>query len=88
MKKQALLLLTTILLVAGCVPKQKYDSLLMSRNVLQKEYDLLYNARRERQVYADSLVRLNTNLTDAMSEIEVWKNRYQSINTTYEEVSK
>ena len=88
MKKQTLLLLTTILLAAGCVPKQKYDSLVLSRNTLQKEYDLMYNARRERQVYADSVVRLNANLTDANSEVEVWKNRYQSINTTYEEVKK
>ena len=39
-------------------------------------------------MYADSVVRLNANLTDANSEVEVWKNRYQSINTTYEEVKK
>lgn len=39
-------------------------------------------------MYADSVVRLNANLSDAHSEVEVWKNRYQSINTTYEEVKK
>ena len=48
----------------------------------------MHNARRERQIYADSLVRLNGNLSDAISELELWKNRYQSINTTYEEVKK
>ena len=88
MKKQTLLYLTIILLAAGCVPKQKYDSLLMSNNALQKEYDLMHNARRERHAYADSLVRLNAILSDATSELELWKNRYQSINTTYEEVKK
>lgn len=88
MKNKILLFFISCLSVIGCIPKQKYDSLIQSNAVLQSENDLLRDARRERQVYADSITEVNSKLTNALSDIDLWKNKYQSIFTTYEELRK
>jgi chromosome segregation ATPase len=81
-------LLPFLFFLTSCVSKKEYSLLMDSKDALQKDYDVLKDARRERQTYADSLVRVNTNFTNASQEIEDWKNRYLSLNTTIENLNK
>jgi chemotaxis protein MotB len=76
------------LFFTNCVSKKQYDSLLQSKDILQKDFESLKDARRERQAYADSLVRMNSNFTTASQEAEDWKNRYLSLYTTNEALNK
>lgn len=80
--------LCVAVLMTSCVSKRQYDFLLQSKDVLQKDYESLKDARRERQAYADSLVRLNNNFVNASQESENWKNSYLSLYTTNENLNK
>ena len=80
--------LCVAVLMTSCVSKRQYDFLLQSKDVLQKDFESLKDARRERQAYADSLVRLNNNFVNASQESENWKNSYLSLYTTNENLNK
>ena len=80
--------LCVAVLMTSCVSKRQYDFLLQSKDVLQKDFESLKDARRERQAYADSLVRLNNNFVNASQELENWKNSYLSLYTTNENLNK
>jgi chromosome segregation ATPase len=81
-------LLAFLVFLTSCVSKKEFSLLQESKDALQKDYDVLKETRRERQAYADSLVRVNNNFTAASQEAEDWKNRYQSLNTTIEALNK
>ena len=80
--------LCVAVLMTSCVSKKQFDLLVQSKDVLQKDYESLKDARRERQAFADSLVRMTTNFTTASQEAEDWKSRYLSLYTTNEALTK
>ena len=89
MKNYKLLYFMSFLIaLESCVPKKNYDLLLASKEVLQKDYDQLKDARQERQTYADSLANVSKTLTTATQEAEDWKNRYISLYTTNEQLNQ
>jgi chemotaxis protein MotB len=89
MKKTRLFLFCLpLLLFSNCVSQKKYDTLLSAKDVLQREFATLRNARLERNAMADSLVKINASLTTAQQESDDWKGRYQSYAATNEQLNK
>ena len=81
-------LLGAILLLDACVSSKKYDALVMSKDVLQKDYDQLRTVRKEKQVLSDSLIAVNTALEVTNAELADWKARYGSLYASNEETTK
>jgi chromosome segregation ATPase len=70
------------------VSKKKFDQLAQNKETLQKDFNRMRDAERERLIYADSLVRLNIRFAGATQEADEWKNRYYSIKVTLKDLNK
>lgn len=77
--------LIATMLMSGCVSHKKYSALLLEKDALQRDYDLLKNVRREKKELLDSMVRLNANNNQISSELEDWKKRFSSLYAANEE---
>jgi chemotaxis protein MotB len=81
-------ILTMFFLTGGCVSQKKYDTLLIAKDAIQKEYATLRNARNERNAMSDSLFKVSSALTIALQETDDWKGRYLTYVETNEQLSK
>jgi chemotaxis protein MotB len=75
-------------MTSGCVSQKKYDTVLIAKDAIQKEYATLRNARNERNDMADTLFKVSSALTVALQETDDWKGRYLTYVKTNEQISK
>ncbi|MDZ7881103.1 MAG: OmpA family protein [Saprospiraceae bacterium] len=89
MKKQYIYIsLTPFFLLLGCVSQKKYNTLILAKEAIQKEYATLRNARNERNDMADSLFKINATLAIALQDVDDWKGRYLTYAQTNEQLNK
>lgn len=77
--------LLAVLLLSSCVSNKKYSALLLEKDALQRDYDLLKNVRREKKELLDSVSRVNTKNNQLAAELDDWKTRFSSLYATNEE---
>lgn len=86
--KNYLFYLSLLIVASGCVSKKQYNQLAQTNEALQKDYNQLSGAQRERLIYADSITRLNIRLAGSAQEADEWRTRYLSTESMLKDVNK
>ncbi len=81
-------LMLTLLSFSACVSSKQYNTLLLSKDQLQRDYDMLKGVQREKQLLTDSVMRQNDETRRLNTELEDWKTRFASLYSTNEEITQ
>ncbi|MFM2267334.1 MAG: OmpA/MotB domain protein [Bacteroidota bacterium] len=89
MKKTTSFLAATLFIAfatfSSCVSNKKHTALLLEKDMVQRELDLLKSVRKEKQNLLDSANALNKTITALEGDLQDWKARYGSLYNVSEE---
>ncbi|MEO0042696.1 MAG: hypothetical protein RL329_2144 [Bacteroidota bacterium] len=63
----------------SCVSQKRYQELLVAKDALKRDLDLLQNVSHEKLLLADSLVRIHRMVDSLAGVVDEWKQRHDAL---------